>query len=44
MCKPQPDNEKFPYDVQVACHLRSCSNWKLDPNKKEVEKRSKKIA
>lgn len=44
MCKPQPDNEKFPYDVQVACHLRSCSKWKLDPNKKEVEKRSKKIA
>ena len=40
-CKPQPDNERFPYDVQVACHLRRCSDWKLDPVKKEVEKRSK---
>lgn len=44
MRKPQPDNEKFPYDVQVACHLRRCSDWKLDPNRKEIEQRSKKTA
>lgn len=36
-CKPQPDNERFPYDVQVARPLRNCSDWKLDPNEKEVE-------
>lgn len=40
-CKPQPDNERFPYAVEVACHLRRCSDWKLDPVKKEVELRSK---
>jgi hypothetical protein len=27
--------------VEVACHLRRCSNWKIDPVKKEVELRSK---
>ena len=41
MCKPQPDNEKFPYAVEVACHLRRCVDWKLDPERKVVELRSK---
>jgi hypothetical protein len=40
-CQPQPDNEQFPYAVEVACHLRRCINWKLDPDRKEVERRSK---
>jgi len=39
--KPQPDNERFPYEVQVACHLRRCSDWVLEEEKKEVEQRSK---
>lgn len=40
-CKPQPDNERFPYVVEVACHLRRCSDWKLDLERKTVEIRSK---
>lgn len=40
-CKPQPQNERFPYQVEVACHLRQCSDWELDPQRKEVEQRSK---
>lgn len=40
-CKPQPDNERFPFQVEVASILRKCSDWKLDPNDKEVELRSK---
>ena len=39
--QPQPDNERFPYAVEVACHLRKCSYWALDPNRKEVEQRKK---
>lgn len=42
--QPQPDNERFPYAVEVACHLRKCSDWALDPNKKTIEQRSKKVA
>ena len=39
--KPQPNNERFPYQIEVACHLRKCSDWKLEPQKKEVEQRQK---
>lgn len=39
--QPQPDNERFPYQVEVARHLRKCNDWLMDPNKKEVEQRSK---
>lgn len=39
--QPQPDNERFPFAVEVARHLRKCSSWKLDTNKKTVEQRSK---
>lgn len=39
--QPQPDNERFPYAIEVASHLRKCSDWALDPNKKTVEQRSK---
>ena len=41
LCKPQPDNERFPYQVEVASFLRNCSDWKYDPNEKTVELRSK---
>lgn len=40
-CKPQPDNERFPYQVEVASVLRHCSDWKQDTQTKEVELRSK---
>lgn len=39
--KPQPDNERFPFQVEVACHLRRCGMWELDPNRKTVELRKK---
>ena len=39
--KPQPENERFPYEVMVACHLRKCSDWVLEAERKEVELRSK---
>jgi hypothetical protein len=39
--QPQPDNARFPYQVEVACHLRKCNDWALDPEKKTVEQRSK---
>ena len=38
---PQLDNERFPFEVQVASPLRSCKNWALDPNEKEVEQRTR---
>lgn len=40
-CKPQPNNERFPYVVEVAAPLRKCKNWALDPRKKEVEQRTR---
>ncbi len=39
--QPQPDNERFPFVVEVARHLRKCRSWELDTNKKTVEQRSK---
>ena len=39
--KPQPDNERFPFQVEVACHLRKCDAWELDTEKKTVEVRKK---
>lgn len=39
-CKPQHNNERFPYQVEVAWFLRRCDCWKLDPNNKEVEQRN----
>ena len=41
--RPQPDNERFPYEVEVACHLRRCSDWTLSTERKEVEHRSKAV-
>lgn len=40
-CKPQPNNERFPFQIEVASVLRKCSDWKLDSTNKEVELRSK---
>lgn len=40
-CKPQSYNEHFPYVVEVASPLRKCKSWKLDPNEKEVEQRTR---
>lgn len=39
--KPQPEDERFPYEVMVACHLRRCSDWRQEAEKKEVEQRKK---
>lgn len=41
LCQPQPNNERFPYVVEVASPLRKCKSWKLDPNEKEVEQRTR---
>lgn len=41
LCQPQPNNERFPYVVEVASLLRKCKSWKLDPNEKEVEQRTR---
>ncbi len=40
-CKPQYNNERFPYQVEVASPVRRCSDWDLDPQNKEVEQRKK---
>ena len=37
--KPQPGNERFPFEREVANAPRRCSMWKQDPNPKEVEQR-----
>lgn len=39
--KPQHNNDKFPYEVVVAWHLRRCDTWELEPQRKTVEQRSK---
>ena len=39
--QPQPENEKFPYQVEIASPLRKCIDWKLDANEKTVEQRVK---
>ena len=39
--QPQPHNERFPFVVEVASLLRKCKSWKLDPNEKEVEQRTR---
>ena len=39
--KPQPDNERFPYEVEVACHLRRCKDWLLESERKKVEQRTR---
>ena len=38
--KPQPGNERFPYEVQVAAFMRRCADWKQDTGNKGVEQRS----
>lgn len=40
-CKPQPGNERFPYQVGVASFLRYCSDWKHALGEKTVELRRK---
>jgi len=42
--KPQENNDRFPYQVEVACHLRRCSYWELEPVRKSVEIREKALA
>ena len=37
--KPQPGNDRFPYEREVADAPRQCGMWRLDPNPKEVEQR-----
>ena len=39
--KPNPDNEKFPYQREVASSRWICPTWKRDNNQKSIEKREK---
>ena len=39
--QPQPENKKFPYQVEIASTPRKCSDWAFDPNEKTVEQRVK---
>lgn len=39
--KPQADNERFPFEVEVASVLRQCAEYDFDPNEKTVEQRTK---
>lgn len=39
--KPQPDNERFPFEIEVANILRLCAGWKFDASEKTVEQRTK---
>jgi len=39
--QPQPGDERFPFRVEVASTMRHCACWKLDPNPKDIEQRSK---
>lgn len=38
---PDPDNEKFPYERQVASAKWVCPTWKHDDKVKSIEKREK---
>ena len=40
--KPQPDNERFSFEVNVASTPRSCSLYKFDAKEKEVEQRTRR--
>ena len=42
--KPQPGNERFPYEREVANAPRQCGMWKLDPKPKDVEQRTSGVA
>ena len=37
--KPQPGNDRFPYEREVANAPRQCCKWSLDPKPKQVEQR-----
>ena len=39
--KPQQDNKRFPFEVQVASFLRLCQSWNLSTSINVVEQRSK---
>ena len=39
--KPNPYNERFPYQREVASARRVCPAWKHDDRQKSVEKREK---
>lgn len=38
-CKPQPANERFPFEVEIASVLRLCATYRKDNSPKEVEQR-----
>ena len=35
--KPQPGNDRFPFEREVANAPRACGMWVIDPEPKEVE-------
>lgn len=39
--KPQADNERFPFEVEIANVLRQCAKYDYDHNDKPVEQRTK---
>ena len=43
-CKPQPDNKRFPFEVEIASVLRLCKPYKKDLHHKEIEQRYKNQA
>ena len=42
--KPNPDNDKFPYEREVASSRWICPAWKHDASEKTIEKREHKAA
>ena len=38
-CKPQPDNERFPFEIELANTPRKCESYSFDPSEKEIEQR-----
>lgn len=40
-CKPQPGNEQFPFEIEIASLLRKCVSYDEAKGTKEVEQRYK---
>lgn len=40
--KPQPDNERFPFEIEVASILRLCNEYDLDLNEKVVQQHTRR--
>lgn len=40
-CKPQPGNEQFPFEIEIASLLRKCVSYTAEKATKEVEQRYK---